>query len=142
MSGGRRRLSTMKLNIGAVDDDLSGVFMALGDPTRRALVARLCDGDATVGELAEPFVMSLQAVSKHIKVLEDAGPVTKTTHGQQRTIHLEAGVFHLMTKWIERYRRQAEQHYQKLDAVLAEMAGSGTATRSATNQTNRKKSAS
>lgn len=86
--------------------------------------------------------MSLQAVSKHIKVLEDAGLVTKTRHGQQRTVHLEVEVFHLMTKWIERYQRQAEQRYEQLDAVLAGMAGSDTALRSATSQTNRKKGVS
>jgi len=100
---------------------LAKVFTALSDPTRISLVAHLCTADATVGELAAPFDMSLQAVSKHLKVLEDAGIVTKTKDAQRRTVHLEAEVFDLMTKWIERYRRQAEQRYLRLDAVLAEM---------------------
>jgi DNA-binding transcriptional ArsR family regulator len=102
-------------------DGLSKVFAALADPTRRDIVARLARGDATVGQLAEPYPMSLQAVSKHLKVLEDAGLVTRTRDAQRRPCHLEAEVFDLMTKWIERYQRQAEQRYQRLDAVLAEM---------------------
>lgn len=104
-------------------DPLSGVFAALGDPTRRDIVARLTDGDATVTELAEPYDMSLQAVSKHLRVLEDAGLVTRSRDAQRRPVHLEAEVFDLMTKWIERYQRQAEERYQRLDAVLAEMQG-------------------
>ncbi|MDX1450116.1 MAG: metalloregulator ArsR/SmtB family transcription factor [Acidimicrobiia bacterium] len=104
-------------------DPLSAAFSALGDPTRRDIVARLTEGDATVSELAEPYDISLQAVSKHLKVLEDAGLVTRSRDGQRRPVHLEAQVFNLMTKWIERYRRQAEARYQRLDAVLAEMEG-------------------
>ena len=102
-------------------DPLSDVFAALADPTRRDMVARLATADATVGELAEPYDVSVQAISKHLKVLEASGLVTKTRHAQQRSVHLEAEVFDLMTKWIERYRRQAEQRYQRLDAVLAEL---------------------
>jgi DNA-binding transcriptional ArsR family regulator len=109
------------------EGNLSRVFTALGDPTRRGLVTRLCDSDATVGELAEPYDVSMQAISKHLKVLEDAGLVTKTKDAQRRTVHLEAEVFDLMTKWIERYRRQAEQRYRRLDVVLADM--NNTATR-------------
>jgi DNA-binding transcriptional ArsR family regulator len=104
------------------EGDLSKVFTALGDPIRRGLVIRLCDGDATVGELADPYDVTLQAISKHLKVLEDAGLVTKTKDSQRRTVHLETGVFDLMTKWIERYRRQAERRYQRLDAVLTEIS--------------------
>lgn len=104
-------------------DPLSEVFSALADPTRRDMVARLTDGDATVTELAEPYDMSIQAVSKHLRVLEDAGLVTRSRDAQRRPVHLEAEVFDLMTKWIERYRRQAEERYQRLDAVLAEMEG-------------------
>ena len=100
---------------------LSDVFAALADPTRRDLVARLAERDATVGELAEPYEVTVQAISKHLKVLEDSGLITKTKDAQRRTVHLEAEVFDLMTKWIERYRRQAEQRYRRLDAVLAEM---------------------
>lgn len=102
-------------------DPLSLVFSALADPTRRDLVARLADGDATVTELAEPYEMSIQAVSKHLSVLESAGLVTRTRRAQTRPVHLEAEVFDLMTKWIERYRRNAEARYRRLDAVLAQM---------------------
>jgi DNA-binding transcriptional ArsR family regulator len=104
-----------------MDDKLSKVFAALADPTRRDLVARLTLADATVGELAEPYAMSMQAVSKHLKVLEDAGLVTKARQAQKRPVHLEAEVFDLMTAWIERYRRRAEERYTRLDAVLADL---------------------
>ena len=102
-------------------DQLSQVFAALADATRRDMVARLTLADATVGELAEPYDVSMQAVSKHLKVLEAAGLVSRSREAQKRPVHLEAEVFDLMTKWIERYRRQAEERYQRLDAVLAEM---------------------
>ena len=102
-------------------DQLSRVFSALADPTRRDIVARLAVGDATVGTLAEPYDVSIQAVSKHLKVLEDAGLVSRSKDAQRRPVHLEAEVFDLMTKWIERYRRQAEERFSRLDAVLAEM---------------------
>ena len=108
------------------DDRLSRVFAALADPTRRDMVARLAVGDATVGELAEPYDVSVQAVSKHIKVLADAGLVSQRKDAQRRPCHLEAEVFDLMTKWIERYRRQAEERYQRLDAVLADMRAEQT----------------
>lgn len=102
-------------------DQLSRVFAALADPTRRDVVARLATGDAGVGELAEPYDISVQAVSKHLKVLEEAGLVTRRRDAQRRPCHLEAEVFDLMTKWIERYRREAEDRFQRLDAVLARM---------------------
>jgi len=102
-------------------DELSRVFAALADPTRRDLVARLTDGDATVGDLAAPYDVSLQAVSKHLKVLEEAGLVTRSRDAQRRPVHLEAEVFDLMTAWIERYRRRAEERYQRLDDVLASL---------------------
>ena len=105
------------------DDRLSRVFAALADPTRRDMVARLAVGDATVSELAEPYDVSIQAVSKHVKVLADAGLVTQRRDAQRRPCHLEADVFDLMTKWIERYRRQAQERYERLDAVLADMRG-------------------
>lgn len=106
---------------GDAPEQLSAVFAALADPTRRDIVVRLASGDATVGELAAPYDVSVQAVSKHLKVLEDAGVVSKTRVAQRRPVHLEAAVFDLMTAWIERYRRQAEERYQRLDTVLAEM---------------------
>jgi DNA-binding transcriptional ArsR family regulator len=102
-------------------DPLSRAFSALADPTRRDIVARLTIADATVNELAEPYDVSLQAVSKHLKVLEDAGLVTRTQDAQRRPVHLEAEVFDLMTKWIERYRRQAEERYRRLDDVLRQL---------------------
>ena len=85
------------------------------------MVARLAAGDATVGQLADPFDVSVQAVSKHLKVLTHAGLVSQTKDAQRRPCHLEAEVLDLMTKWIERYRRQAQERYERLDAVLAEM---------------------
>jgi DNA-binding transcriptional ArsR family regulator len=104
-----------------MSDQLSQVFAALSDPTRRDMVARLTDGDATVGELAAPYDVSLQAVSKHLKVLEAASLVTRSRDAQRRPVHLEAEVFDLMTKWIERYRQRAEERYSRLDVVLADL---------------------
>jgi DNA-binding transcriptional ArsR family regulator len=105
----------------AVSEQLSRVFAALSDPTRRDIVARLTEGDATVGDLAAPYAVSLQAVSKHLKVLEDAGLVTRSRDAQRRPVHLEAEVLDLMTAWIERYRRRAEERFSRLDEVLAAM---------------------
>ncbi len=102
-------------------DTLSRVFSALADPTRRDMVARLAEGDATVSQLAEPYRMTLQAVYKHLRVLEEAGLVSRPRGPQPRPVRLETEVFDLMDTWIERYRRQAEQRYRRLDAVLAEM---------------------
>lgn len=102
-------------------DALSQVFSALADPTRRDIVARLAVADATVNELAAPYDVSVQAVSKHLRVLEGAGLVSRRRDAQRRPVHLEAEVFDLMTAWIERYRRRAEERYSRLDAVLAGM---------------------
>ena len=113
-------------------DQLSRVFAALADPTRRDMVARLTHGDATVGDLAAPYAVSIQAVSKHLKVLEEAGLVTRSRDAQRRPVHLEAEVFDLMTKWIERYRQRAEGRFQRLDAVLAEMNDEQTETQTPT----------
>jgi len=105
-----------------VTDQLSRAFQALADPTRRDLVARLAaDGDASVGDLAAPYDVTVQAVSKHVKVLEEAGLVSRSRDAQRRPVHLEAEVLDLMTKWIERYRQQAEERFSRLDAVLAAM---------------------
>jgi DNA-binding transcriptional ArsR family regulator len=109
----------------AAPDRLSDVFSALADPTRRDMVTRLAVGDATVTELAEPYDVTVQAVSKHLKVLEDAGLVSRRRDAQRRPVHLEAEVFDLMTKWIERYRRLAEERYRKLDEVLETMSETG-----------------
>ena len=102
-------------------DRLSRVFSALADPTRRDMVARLATRDATVNELAEPYDITVQAVSKHLRVLEDAGLVSRSREAQRRPVHLEAEVFDLMTKWIERYRLEAEERYRRLDEVLRSM---------------------
>jgi DNA-binding transcriptional ArsR family regulator len=105
----------------ASEDQLSRVFAALADPTRRDIVARLTDGDATVSQLGASYDVSLQAVSKHLKVLEEAGLVSRSRDAQRRPVHLEAEVFDLMTRWIERYRQQAEERFRRLDSVLAAM---------------------
>ncbi|MEO8106844.1 MAG: metalloregulator ArsR/SmtB family transcription factor [Actinomycetes bacterium] len=102
-------------------DPLSKAFAALADPTRRDIVARLTMADATVSELAAPYDVSLQAVSKHLKVLEDAGVVTRSRDAQRRPVHLDAQVFDLMTKWLERYRQQAHERYERLDELLADL---------------------
>src|SRR3954466_8092919 len=104
-----------------VADPLSRVFSALADPLRRDMVARLAAADATVNELAQPYDVTVQAVSKHLKVLEEAGLVPRSRDAQRRPVHLEAEVFDLMTRWIERYRREAEERYRRLDDVLRSM---------------------
>jgi len=110
-------------------DQLSRVLSALADPTRRDIVARLAVGDATVLDLAAPYEVTVQAVSKHLKVLEGAGLVSRSREAQRRPVHLEAEVFDLMTKWIERYRRLAEERYRRLDDVLQAMPDQVTPTR-------------
>jgi DNA-binding transcriptional ArsR family regulator len=111
-----------------VSDPLGLVFGALADPTRRDIVARLTAGDATVSQLGASYDVSLQAVSKHLKVLEEAGLVSRSREAQRRPVHLEAEVFDLMTTWIERYRQRAEERYQRLDAVLTELNDEQTET--------------
>ncbi|HEY0889195.1 MAG TPA: metalloregulator ArsR/SmtB family transcription factor [Nocardioides sp.] len=123
-------------------DRLSRVFAALADPTRRDLVARLAAADATVGELAAPYDVSLQAVSKHLKVLEDAGLVSRSRDAQRRPVHLEAEVFDLMTKWIERYRQQAEERFRRLDDLLDRMQHQQTETRTETETDQQREDAS
>jgi DNA-binding transcriptional ArsR family regulator len=103
------------------DDRLSRAFTALADPIRRDIVARLSLGDATPGQLAEPFDVSLQAVSKHLKVLEEAGLISRSRDAQRRPCHLETEVLDQMTAWVDRYRRRAEERFQRLDAVLASL---------------------
>lgn len=109
-------------------DPLSQVFSALADPTRRDLVARLALGDATVTELAEPHDVTIQAVSKHLKVLKHAGLITRSRDAQRRPVHLEADVFELMTRWIERYRSLAEDRFRRLDDLLLDMSDDGGPT--------------
>ncbi|EWM11521.1 helix-turn-helix transcriptional regulator [Kutzneria sp. 744] len=102
----------------APDEQLDRAFAALGDPVRRALIARLSRSDATVNELAEPFDITKQAVSRHIQVLESAGLITRSRDGQRRPCHLDAGALEQLTAWIDTYRLAAESRHRRLDAVL------------------------
>ena len=104
-----------------MDDEerLDRAFVALGDPVRRAIIARLSRGPATVNELAEPFDITLQAVSKHIQVLEQAGLVSRTRDAQRRPVHLEPAQLERLTAWIDRYRLETERRFRALDALLA-----------------------
>ncbi len=96
-------------------------FLALADPVRRQLVARLSRGPATVNELAEPFAMTKQGVSKHIQVLEGAGLITRTREGQRRPCHLDPAALESLTAWIDTYRLVAERQFRRLDDVLNTM---------------------
>ena len=100
---------------------LDATFAALADPTRRAILARLASGDASVTELAKPFSMSQPAISKHLKVLERAGLISSGQEAQRRPRKLEAKPLAEATKWLERYRRFWEGNYQRLDALLDEL---------------------
>jgi DNA-binding transcriptional ArsR family regulator len=104
-----------------VADRLDRAFTALGDPVRRALIARLSRGDATVNELAEPFSITKQAVSRHIQVLEAAGLITRSRDAQRRPCHLNAAALEELTSWIDKHRLAMEQRYRNLDAVLETM---------------------
>jgi DNA-binding transcriptional ArsR family regulator len=100
-------------------DRLSRTFAALADPTRRDIVTRLADADATLTELARDYDVSVQAVAKHLKVLEDAGMVTRRREGRRRPVQLDAEVFDLMAAFAERFRRRTEERYRRLDELLA-----------------------
>jgi DNA-binding transcriptional ArsR family regulator len=102
-------------------DRLSTTYAALADPTRRAILARLASGEATVGELAEPFAMSLPAVSKHLKVLERAGLIAKSRKAQWRPCRLEPGPLKDAAHWLEHYRRFWEESLDRLDEYLGEL---------------------
>jgi DNA-binding transcriptional ArsR family regulator len=104
-----------------LDERLDRAFTALGDPVRRALIARLSRGDATVNELAEPFSITKQAVSRHIQVLEAAGLITRSRDAQRRPCHLNAVALEELTSWIDKYRLTVEQRYRSLDTVLETM---------------------
>jgi DNA-binding transcriptional ArsR family regulator len=101
--------------------DLDAVFAALADPTRRAIVARLADGEVSVMELAEPFAMSQPAISRHLKVLEHAGLVSRGRDAQRRPCRLEAQPLAEANAWLERYREVWEQNFARLDALLEEL---------------------
>lgn len=100
---------------------LDATFAALADPTRRAILSRLAEGDASVRELAEPFAMSQPAVSKHLKVLERAGLISRGRNAQRRPCRLEAKPLGDATQWLDTYRRFWEGNFQRLDALLDEM---------------------
>jgi DNA-binding transcriptional ArsR family regulator len=101
-----------------MDDRLSVIFGALADPTRRAILARLADGEATVTELAAPFPISMPAVSRHLKVLERAGLISRSRSGQHLSSILEATPLHEATEWMERYRRFWDASFDRLDVHL------------------------
>ena len=103
-------------------DSLSTTFSALADPTRRAILARLALGDASVGELAEPFDISLPAVSRHLKVLETARLIVREKDAQWRRCRLEASPLKLAADWVERYREFWEERFDALDALLKEQS--------------------
>ena len=100
---------------------LDATFMALADPTRRAILARLADGEASVNELVQPFAMSQPAISKHLKVLERAGLISRGRDAQRRPCHIEAAALAEANRWIERYRALWEGNYARLDALLDEL---------------------
>ena len=102
-------------------DPLSATFAALADPTRRAILARLTSGEASVTELAEPFDISMPAVSKHLKVLERAGLIARSRDAQWRPCRLDAGPLKEVADWVERYRRFWEQSFERLDDYLREL---------------------
>jgi len=105
------------------------IFAALADPTRRAILSRLASGDASVNELAEPFDMSQPAISKHLKVLEGAGLVSRGQDAQRRPRRLEAKPLAVANEWLERYRKYWEANYERLDALLEELKAADTPKR-------------
>ena len=107
-------------------DALSATFSALADPTRRAILARLALGETTVSELAEPFAMSLPAVSKHLKVLESAGLIARGREAQWRPCRIEVNALKPVDDWLESYRRMWEQRFDRLDDYLKELQAQDT----------------
>jgi DNA-binding transcriptional ArsR family regulator len=110
----------------SADDRLDRAFAALADPARRRIIARLSRGPATVNELAEPFKITKQAVSKHIQVLEQAELVTRSRDAQRRPVHLNATALERLTAWIDKYRLIHEQQFRRLDALLDTIDSAGT----------------
>src|SRR5215469_4713378 len=109
------------MQFGLQAQHLDATFAALADPTRRAILARLVQGEASVQELAEPFAMSQPAISKHLKVLERAGLISRGRDAQRRPCRLEAQPLAEANEWLERYREAWEQNFQRLDALLEEL---------------------
>ena len=106
-------------------DRLSAVFAALADPTRREILSRLADGEQTVAELTEPFAMSQPAISKHLKVLENAGLISRSRRATARLSHLEAAPLKEATDWLARYREYWEESYARLDELLERIQAAG-----------------
>ncbi|HEX3488290.1 MAG TPA: metalloregulator ArsR/SmtB family transcription factor [Streptosporangiaceae bacterium] len=104
-----------------LEEDLSRTFAALADPTRRAIVARLAGGEATAGQLAEPFALTQQAISKHLKVLEQAGLITRGQVAQRRPCRLRPDRLDAAAAWIERHRQEWAERYDRLDEHLASL---------------------
>jgi DNA-binding transcriptional ArsR family regulator len=104
-----------------MQDALTRTFSALADPTRRAILARLAAGETSVSELAEPFEISLPAISRHLKVLEQAGLITRGRDAQWRPARLEAGPLEEVAGWVEHYRRFWDKSFDRMDAYLAEL---------------------
>lgn len=104
-------------------DQLDATFTALADPTRRAIVARLAQGDATVNELAAPFAMTLPGISKHLKVLERCGLISRSRQAQFRPCHLQRAALDLASSWIEENRRTWSERFDKLDEHLRDIQG-------------------
>src|SRR5260370_30082686 len=120
-------------------DQLDMTFAALADPTRRAILARLAKGEASVLELAEPFAMSQPAISKHLKVLERAGLISQGRDAQRRPRRLEAKPLAEATEWLERYRRICEENFQRLDARLEQVLAAEPKTQQKSPRPTRKK---
>lgn len=118
-------------------DRLSAVFAALADPTRREILARLAEADANVGELCAPFPISQPAISRHLKVLEQAGLISRTRQATARLSHLEAEPLREATAWLARYREYWEEAYERLDTLLVTLQGpSSTGTTEGSTATN------
>jgi DNA-binding transcriptional ArsR family regulator len=119
--------------------NLDAIFAALADPTRRAIVARLAESEASVNELVEPFEMSQPAISKHLKVLEHAGLISRGRDAQRRPCRLETRALEEAGEWLERYREAWELNFNRLDQLLEEMKASEAKTKRSTTKTRSKK---
>jgi DNA-binding transcriptional ArsR family regulator len=120
-------------------DRLDSTFAALADPTRRAILARLAAGEATVTELMQPFAISQPAISKHLRVLEDAGLISQGRDAQRRPRRLEAGPLAEVNEWLERYRQIWEESFERLDDLLGELTSRDAKEHSKTRHTVRRK---
>lgn len=120
-------------------DQLSSTFAALADPTRRAILARLITGEVSVTELAEPFAMSLPAVSKHLKVLEHAGLIARGHNAQWRPCRLNAAPLKDIAEWVQHYRRFWEESFDRLDSYLVELKEAEAKTKEKNHGRRRKK---